>query len=110
MTHIDTCQALFARHGLDFAQALERNYRDGFVFSTPSYFVMGRPILDNPMAPGGAWFLESASGDTSAMWSILPWFLPWIGWERFDSRLRFYPMDDIRRFTRNEIHEQVATD
>ena len=104
MTCIDTCHALFAKHGLDFAAHLESHYRHGFVFSTPSYFVMGRPIMGNPMAPGGAWFISAMAGSASEAWSILPWPLPWIGFERFDNRPRFHRMEHLRRSTA-PIHE-----
>lgn len=109
MIHIDTCHALFAKHGLDFTKRLEANYRDGFVFSTPTYFIMGRPILDDPRALGGAWFCEAASGDTSAMWTILPYPLPWIGWERFDSRLRFHRTSEIRRLTLATVENETQS-
>lgn len=109
LSHIDTCLALFAKHGLNFTKQLEWNYLQGFVFSTPTYFIMGRPIADDPRAPGGAWFIEAMAGDTRAVWAILPYELPWIGWERFDSRLRFHRLEDVRRLTATK-HEMAFTD
>ena len=43
MSPIDRIAVEYARRGVDFAAALERNYAGGFVFSTPEYFIMGRP-------------------------------------------------------------------
>ncbi len=94
MSPIDRIAVEYARRGADFASALERNYQeDGFVYSTPDFFVMGRPIN------GNAWFIEAFSGDMEKVWSILPWPLPFVAFERFDNNIRLYPMDRVRRLT-----------
>ena len=104
MSPIDRCHAAFAGHGVDFGEALERNYRDGFVFSTPSFFIMGRPH-ERP----NTWFIEGMAGDCAKAWSILPWPMGWVAFHRFDSELHLHRMEDIRRLTvpTNEIATPV---
>ena len=115
MSPIDTIHAQFSANGVDFAEALEHHYRRGFVFSTPQYFVMGRPVLKghkgdaqhiadirNPAFSWevyDSWWIHAAAGDTKRMWDVLPWPLGFIGFERFDGEPRFYRTEDLRRLT-----------
>lgn len=81
----------------------------GFVFSTPKFFIIGRPVKRD--APHGlildpsfsfvrrecdCWHIHLAAGDLEAAWSILPWPLPWLAFERRND-LRFIPADRIHR-------------
>lgn len=96
MRPIDRCALTFVRHGHDFAAALERNYAHGFVFSTPDYFIMGRERE-------GGWFIEGMAGDMSKAWSILPYDLPTLAFERFDNCLRSLPLSVVKRLTYHEM-------
>ena len=114
MSPIDRIAVEYARRGLDFASALERNYAEGFVFSTPAFFIMGRP---KPYAlrngdieiTGDAWWIDGFAGDCSKAWSILPYELSLIGFERFDDNPRFYSMETLRRLTVHEEPSMAAT-
>jgi hypothetical protein len=99
---IDRIAVEYARRGLDFAAQLERNYAQGFVFSTPDFFIMGRPH-----ERGDAWLIEAFAGDHEKAWGILPYELPYIVFERFDNNPRFYPMETLRRMTLPE-HETAT--
>jgi hypothetical protein len=90
----DRCAEVFEKHGADFSAAVARNLNDGFLFSTPSFFIMGRP---HPR--GNTWFIEGMAGDCSLAWSILPYPLGWIAFYRFDNELHLHRMEDIRRLT-----------
>jgi hypothetical protein len=92
MSPIDRCAVAFATNGYDFAEALERNYQQGFVFSTPTFFIMGSDR-------DGAWFIEGMAGDMSRAWSILPYELPRMTFERFDNNLRSVPLSSLKRLT-----------
>jgi hypothetical protein len=92
MSPIDRAALAFVKHGVDFAAALERNYQGGFVFSTPDFFIMGREV-------DGGWFIEAMAGDMDKAWSILPYELSRIGFERFDNNLRWHPIETLRRLT-----------
>lgn len=108
MRPIDLIAVEYARRGVDFAAALERNYAEGFVYATPFFFVMGRAVARVEGGPVDAWFIEAMAGDTQRAWSILPWELPWIGFQRFDSDLRFYPIGTLRRLTTLNTHGRIT--
>ena len=105
MTPLDRIAVEYAQKGHDFAEALERNYREGFVFSTPDFFIMGRERE-------GSWFIEAFAGDMAKAWSILPYELPFISFERFDNSLRFVSLSVLRRLTLPTVinHEMAQTD
>ena len=94
MSPIDKAAVAYVKHGADFAVALERNYQEGFVFSTPDYFIMGRELE-------GAWFIEAFAGNMDAAWSILPYELPYVAFQRFDNSLRFIPIERLRRLSKH---------
>ena len=99
MSPIDRIAVEYARRGLDFAAQLERNYAQGFVFSTPDFFIMGR------QSDYCTWFIEAFSGDMSKAWAILPYELPYIAYYRFDKCLHRMPLSDVRRYTKR--HENT---
>ena len=94
MSPIDRAALEYVKHGVDFASALERNYQEGFVFSTPAFFIMGRELE-------GGWFIESFAGDMDKAWSILPYELPFVSFQRFDNSLRFIPIERLRRLSKH---------
>lgn len=89
--------------------------RTGFVFSTPSFYAIGRGVcrsasqdeLKNPyfiFPPQSydAWYVAEMCGDMRAVWSIMPWRLPYVGWCLAKDPLqevRFYPIEQIERLT-----------
>ena len=101
MTPIDRAALEYVKHGVDFAAALERNYQEGFVFSTPYFFIMGRPIMVMGRTIMESWFIEAMAGDTDKAWSILPYELPFVSFQRFDNSLRFIPIERLRRLSKH---------
>lgn len=94
-----------------FTADIEAHFVTGFVFSTPDYFIMGRPvfrtgdpklILDPwhrfPWADCDCWMVWLAAGDLGKAWTILPWPLPWLGFER-GLELRFVPAEAMKRLS-----------
>ncbi len=92
-----------------FGADLALHMEFGFVFSTPAFFIMGRPVKKD--APHGlildpsfafvrrecdCWHVHLAAGDLAQAWDILPWPLPWLAIERKNS-LRCQPAHRIRR-------------
>ena len=84
---------------------------NGFVFSTPDFFVMGRGVkskadprmIVNPEFNFGrelqdCWHVYLMAGDMSKAWGILPYPLPMFSLER-RNELRFYRFEDIARHT-----------
>lgn len=110
-TPYDILAQLYERKGLDFSHYVALHLRHGFVFSTPDFFIMGRavcrswpddqvtdPTQTAPRIAADAWYIHAMAGDTGKAWSILPWPLGFVGFERFDSVLRWVPTEVIRRF------------
>ena len=102
-----------------FDQDLLLHYLHGFVFSTPDYFIMGRPVdrhadsaaIVNPAhtfarAKMNCWHIYLMAGDCAAAWAIMPWPLGWFSFER-RNELRFYPAERIRRLTSDGNQEQI---
>lgn len=102
----------FAAHGLDFAYYVDRHFQYGFLFSTPEFFVMGRPVMRGARAelirdPSAtfdgmavdAWWVHGAVGNLRAMWDVMPAALPYLGFERWDDNPRFYPIETLRRLS-----------
>lgn len=102
----------FAAHGLDFAYYVDRHFQYGFLFSTPEFFVMGRPVMRGARAelirdPSAtfdgmavdAWWVHGAIGNLRAMWDVMPAALPYLGFERWDDNPRFYPIETLRRLS-----------
>lgn len=93
-----------------FAQDMEWHLCNGFVYSTPEYFAMGRPVVRTapteilvglhrfPATVCDCWHIYLVAGDMAKAWSILPWDLPWVSMER-KNVLKFYRLDSIRRLS-----------
>jgi hypothetical protein len=86
-----------------FREDLEAHLLHGYVFSTPEYFVMGRPVksMGNPIdlvnpwvnwprEDCDAWLVYLASGDMHQALSCVPYPLPWVMYER-GNVLKMYP-------------------
>lgn len=90
----------------------------GFVFSTPEYFVMGRPVNREAEAAEiceptwqfareecNCWYVHAMAGDLRRVWEILPWPLGWVAFERIHDgkrNLRFYPTEHMKRLSTHE--------
>ncbi len=91
-----------------FQEDLEMHLLVGFVLSTPTHFIMARPVdryaahedIISPSIPFrpeacNCWHIYLAAGDMRQFWDFYPVRYPWVSWEK-RNRLRFYPMDAIR--------------
>lgn len=86
--------------------------QNGFVYSTPSFFIMGRPAVKQSLENIGptfanerfpdTWFIHTAAGDLKKAWSILPYYLPYIAFQRVrggELSLTIVLTDRIRNLT-----------
>jgi hypothetical protein len=91
------------------------HHRHGFVFSTPDYFVMGRPVIRERIVEmtdvmfeltpelrrtADTWFVHAMAGDIGKCWQILPWPLGWIAFHRLrggKKELTLVPSETLRR-------------
>lgn len=101
------------RPDINFSDEMSFYLTHGFVFSTPSYFAMGKPInrllseqvgFATLRAPEGSkpdcWYICAASGKIGRIWSILPYPLPWVAWTRVhdpENELQFHSLEALRR-------------
>ena len=98
-----------------FGDYVEWFLKNGYVFSTPEYFVMGKNC--RRLAPvkqicdcehvfdekeSDCWYVFAMAGDIQQAVQSMPYKLPWIAFERLiDNKrdLRFYETADLKRLT-----------
>ncbi len=113
MTPVERAAAVYQREpcARTFREDLEAHLLNGYVFSTPETFVMGRlvqhdadpDLIVNPwhrFETGDCWLVYLAAGDIireARRW--MPWPVPWLAWER-GNRLRFWRTDRVLRANR----------
>ena len=109
MTQVEVAAAVYQHEACprSFQEDLEAHLLNGYVFSTPEFFVMGR-VVDSAAAPaeivnpwvsfrhGDAWLIYLLAGSIGKALERLPYELPRIGWER-GNVLRFWPLAKICR-------------
>lgn len=92
MTAAERAAELCRRRGGSFREELEAHLLNGWVFSTPEAFVMGRPVsrsgavddlsVIHPPDECDAWYVWLGVGPAMRLLSFMPYDLPWIGWHR----------------------------
>jgi hypothetical protein len=88
-----------------FKSDLEAHLLNGYVHSTPTAFVMARPVdslaetdlilnpwHSFPREEQDAWLIWLAAGDLASLLVLFPYSLPLIGWQKRNN-LRFHPFD-----------------
>jgi hypothetical protein len=115
MSPIEQAMAVYQKEACarTFDEDLRLHLEHGFVFSTPEFFIMGRPV-DSKASPRlivdptvrflsdrDCWHIYLMAGNCYRAWDIMPWPLPLFSFER-RNELRFYPMERIRRLSLGE--------
>ncbi len=103
MTPVEKAAAVYQQEwcASSFREDLEAHLINGYVHSTPTAFVMARPVsvladetltLDPwhsfPREEQDAWLIWLAAGDLASLLALFPYPLPFIGWQK-RNRLRF---------------------
>jgi hypothetical protein len=103
MTPVEKAAAVYQREwcASTFREDLEAHLLNGYVHSTPTAFVMARPVCStvdeglilNPWhrfdrGECDAWLIWLAAGDLASLLSLFPFPLPLMGWQK-RNRLRF---------------------
>lgn len=104
-----------------FDRLMQWHLNNGFVFSTPEFFVMGSEQNSRELKEGGwelipsgfldTWYVHSMAGDMSKAWDILPWELPFIAFERKEAsgfRLTICKTDRMKRLSHAVPQKTVA--
>lgn len=91
----------------------ERYKREGFLYVTPAFYIMGRPvrkyaeieqITDDAcmfdFETCDTWYIAEAAGEIRQAWRVLPWELPWICFQRNrEQDLQFYETRRLMRLS-----------
>jgi hypothetical protein len=109
MTPVEFAAAVYQQEecARSFQEDLEAHLLNGYVFSTPAFFVMGRGVLSSAppreivdpwvkFEQADAWLIYLLAGDIGKALQMLPHDLPRIGWER-SNKLRFWTLARFRR-------------
>jgi len=109
MTPVERAAAVYDREpcARTFREDLEAHLLHGFVFSTPSYFIMGRPVdgnstqklICNPWVSfpsPDCWHVYLYSGHLSDAFANIPYILPFVSFER-NNILTKHPLANIQR-------------
>lgn len=111
MTPLEQAVAVYSREpcARTFDEDLRLHLENGYVVSTPDFFVMARPVwrgmneflIVNPAegchpAFRDCWHVYLLAGSIQKALTALPYDLPWMSWER-GNVLRFFRLDSIRR-------------
>lgn len=110
MSPYETIRAKYeaSEHDLPWEAWEDLYKRTGFVFATPDFFAMGsagrkgETLVLFGDGEKDTWYIFAFAGDMAKCWSILPYELPWIAFERIRGgkrELAFYRTEDLRRHT-----------
>ena len=107
MSPVELAAAVYSREecSASFQQDLEAHLLNGYVHSTPTAFVMARPVdslaktdlilnpwHSFPREEQDAWLVWLAAGDLASLLVLFPYQLPIIGWQKRNN-LRFHPFN-----------------
>jgi hypothetical protein len=113
MTPYEEAKAVWAKERCvrTFEEDLHWHLLNGYVFSRPDFFIMGRHVnskagpelIVNPSwlfdpAECDCWMIYLMAGDCGAAFGILPFNLPLVCFER-RNELRFAPLESFRRLS-----------
>lgn len=129
MTPLDRIAAHYAKHPQEesFESYLNWHLENGCVFSTSEFFIMGRAIKTYPdeaktihgidnfaiwdREEQNCWYVHAMAGDISKCWSILPYPLGYIAFDRVREgkrELTIMPMERIRNLSHELSQFAVA--
>ena len=114
MTFFEKAAAVYQKETCQrtFSEDLEWHFINGYVFSTPDCFIMGRPVdrkahrklIVTPwhvFKTYDTWFIYLASGYLSEFFKFEPFELPYVCWER-ENQLVFYKRDRVKALCRTK--------
>lgn len=108
MSIYEQLETLYDKSGYEkgsLQKDIEYYLRVGYIFSTPESFVMGRQI-------DAGWYIHAAVG-VGAVESFLrymPYYLPYVGWERRGGKTKWYPTDKLKRKLNHENAKSNTSD
>lgn len=117
-----TASAIYQREACSrtFEEDVAFHLMHGFVFSTPDYFIMGRPVSSQAHQSHitgqwvfsrdvcDCWHVFVLAGSITKAWDILPYDLPLMSYERGND-LRVLPLAVMRRLLSNHATSHALT-
>ena len=117
MTPLDKVRALYTEQSpRTFEEDLTAHFRHGYVFSTPEYFMMVRPVWHRmtqqaindvwcmfPRLLWDTWYVyafalredQGLQGLVKNLLTHMPFYLPLVAWERSGDTLSFFSTDKL---------------
>lgn len=96
--------------GRTFDEDIAAHISNGYVFSTPEFFLMGRPVdrfadmksIDDPWYPfpmerQNTWLVYAFAGHSQNLLTFMPYPLTWLAWQRRGNPLRIYDLQQAKR-------------
>ena len=124
MSPIDAIREEYRLHPREesFDFYLDWHIENGFVFSTPDFFIMGRGASREAIRRNSdawtcrrefqdCWYVFAMAGDISKCWDILPYPLGYVAFERLREgklELTIVPTERIRRLSHDLLGQSVA--
>ena len=87
MTPVEQASSFYGPH---FCEVVADHLLNGYVFSTPDCFLLGKQ-------QGDAWFVSYLAGDLRAAVPFIPFPLPWLIFQRDNGELRRYSAESLTR-------------
>ena len=75
----ESIRSLYEHTPYNFEEDLKRHLHEGYVFSGPDYFLMGRAVDDR------GWLVSLGIGELGKLISLMPYHLPYVGFSRHPS-------------------------
>lgn len=96
-----------------FEEDLILHATHAYIYVTPCLFIMFRPVEknadislirkpDHKFARPDCWWVYVAAGKLSEFFAYLPYYLPWVGWERQNAP-RFYSTQKVREKVNGKV-------
>jgi len=117
MKPIDEIAALYRKWEMPrtMEEDIKAHLCNGYVISTPDFFVMGRAIaryaapqaIENPWFTfrrehHDAWLVYAFAGSSRNFLSFVPYPLRWLAWQRRGKPLRFHELSTFTRHASNQ--------
>lgn len=120
MKLLEQLSCIYEENGSELAEAINRLLENpsAEIHLSPDACILAFPVRSSASdialgdfgrqwANADAWYVVAAIGDPSRFFDWAPYPLPLVGWERFDGRPRFYPVERVRRYFQHETHGQI---
>lgn len=109
MTPVVQAIAICDARGLDFDDLMAEHFRDGYVWSSPTAFILALPGWRDGDAftvaqDGDSWWITLAVGSVAEFLQRDPTPRQWVGFSRADRKPHWIPYDRLIRQCRRAVY------